>query len=86
MYLTSYQMMNVYSYFFLKVNYAFFCLLFFSMLAAGDTAKKVILKVRELINNKELFAFLLLVRVLLYVLIIMITRMPQSLLLIVQGL
>ena len=39
------------------------------MLAAGDTAKKVILKVRELINNKELFAFLLLVRVLLYVLI-----------------
>ena len=56
------------------------------MLATGDTAKKVILKVRELINNKELFAFLLLVRVLLYVLIIMITRMPQSLLLIVQGL
>lgn len=49
------------------------------MLAAGDTAKKVILKVRELINNKKLFAFLLLVRVLLYVLIIMITRMPQSL-------
>lgn len=37
------------------------------MLAAGDTAKKVILKVRELINNKELFAFLLLIRVLLYV-------------------
>ena len=56
------------------------------MLAAGDAAKKVILKVRELINNKELFAFILLVRVLLYVLIIMITRMPQSLLLIVQGL
>lgn len=56
------------------------------MLAAGDTAKKVILKVRELINNEELFAFLLLVRVLLYVVIIMITRMPQSLLLIVQGL
>ena len=56
------------------------------MLAAGDTAKKVILKVIELINNKELFAFLLLVRVVLYVLIIMITRMPQSLLLIVQGL
>ena len=56
------------------------------MLAAGDTAKKVILKVRELINNEELFAFLLLVRVLLYVLIIMITRVPQSLLLIVQGL
>ena len=56
------------------------------MLAAGDTAKKVILKVIELINNKELFAFLLLVRVVLYVLIIMITRMPQSLLLIVQWL
>lgn len=56
------------------------------MLAAGDTAKKVILKVRELINNEELFAFLLLVRVLLYVLIIMISRVPQSLLLIVQGL
>lgn len=56
------------------------------MLASGDTAKKVILKVRELINNEELFAFLLLVRVLLYVVIIMITRMPQSLLLIVQGL